>query len=246
VLALGFANPGFWLLGLGFEMAFLMGLSGNKRFQNWVNAVNAFSQIQFETLKKEALLKLISNEDRKKLSALEEKCRRVLEVYRTSQLESYLLDNNQTALGRICYLYLKILVSRRYLLNLDTKNGEKILRQQINEIQQYLENQDLVESVKNSKNATLKILEQRLSNLRRREDSLEEMESDLTRVEAQVDLALENASMQGKPHTISAYVDLSSQLFDGSLFIDAGSAITELDQNISSSSKNIPGQKHIQ
>lgn len=232
---LGFGNPGFWLLGLGLEAAFLTALATNRRFQSWVDAMRLTTQRDLAATKKEALLKLISPDDKKRLSALEEKCVRTLEVYRTSQLEPVLLDNNTAALERICYLYLKILVSRRYLTNLAGKDGERLLRQKIEEMRKSLEGGNIPDSLRASKNATLRILEQRVSNLQRREESLDEMESDLTRIEAQVDIALENASMRGKPHTISADVDLNSQLFDGSLYMDAGPIIMEMDRNLASS-----------
>jgi hypothetical protein len=56
-------------------------------------------------------------------------------------------------------------------------------------------------------------------------------ESDLTRVESQVDLILDNAAMQGKPQTISADLDLASDLVSGGMFGDAESAVADLDRS---------------
>jgi len=85
-------------------------------------------------------------------------------------------------------------------------------------------------SLRESKEATLRILEQRLANLERREQTLAEIDSDLTRIEAQVDLALENAGMRGKSEAISANIDLVSQLLDDSIYGDAGESVAALDR----------------
>ena len=57
------------------------------------------------------------------------------------------------------------------------------------------------------------------------------MESDLTRVESQVDLILDNAAMQGKPQTISTDLELASDLVSGGMFGDAESAVADLDRD---------------
>ncbi len=62
---------------------------------------------------------------------------------------------------------------------------------------------------------------------------MEEIESDLTRIEAQVDLVLENATMQGKPQTITTDIELASDLIGVGAFGDDESAITALDRKYS-------------
>jgi hypothetical protein len=77
----------------------------------------------------------------------------------------------------------------------------------------------------------LDILKRRFANVQRREQSLEEVESDLTRVESQVDLILDNAAMQGKPQTISTDLELASDLVSGGMFGDAESTVADLDRD---------------
>jgi len=74
--------------------------------------------------------------------------------------------------------------------------------------------------VRESKRATLNILKKRLNNLHRKAETLEEIDSDLVRIEAQVDLVRENAGMQSKPQTISADIELASNLVSGGLLDD--------------------------
>jgi hypothetical protein len=48
--------------------------------------------------------------------------------------------------------------------------------------------------------------------------TLEEIASDLARIEAQVALVLENTTLEGKPQAISSDLELASQLLDGTQF----------------------------
>ena len=66
--------------------------------------------------------------------------------------------------------------------------------------------------------------------MRTKQQTLAEIESDLTRIDNQVDLILENATMQGKPQTISADIELASDLLGGSVFGEDESAISQLEQ----------------
>jgi len=66
--------------------------------------------------------------------------------------------------------------------------------------------------------------------MRKKQKTLEEIESDLIRIDNQVDLILENATVQGKPQTISTDIELASDLLGGSVFGDDETAVTELEQ----------------
>ena len=66
--------------------------------------------------------------------------------------------------------------------------------------------------------------------MRQKQRTLEEIESDLTPMDNQVDLILEIAAVQGKPQSISAAIALASYLLGGSVFGDDESAIHALEQ----------------
>ena len=65
---------------------------------------------------------------------------------------------------------------------------------------------------------------------------MEEIDSDLTRIEAQVDLALENASMQGKPPALSTEIELASDLVSGTHFGESQNDVAALDRAFTHSS----------
>ena len=230
-LILGFGHPGFWFLGLAAEGAFIPALAFNKRFQNVVDAEDRQLSSGDSQAKRTSLVQLLPPEDKKRLAALERKCDKVIEVYRNAQAEDFLIDTNRQALENLKWVYLKLLIARFHLLTAGTDDTPTALSQRIDALESDLKNNQDTQALRQSKSATLDILKRRLANVYRREQSLEEVESDLTRVESQVDLILDNAAMQGKPQTISTDIELASDLVSGGMFGDAESTVADLDRN---------------
>ena len=227
---LGFAQPAFWFLGGAVEATLVTALAFNPRFQKYVEAQHLQIAKDDAGSKRQALVQLLSPEARKRLSLLATKCNNVLDVYRTQQAEDYIIDSNREALDSLQWVYLKLLVAQYHLLSPANNETEKTLDQKIRGIEADLNDPSETESLRQSKAATLAILKKRLVNVRRKEQSLEEIDSDLTRIEAQVDLILENATMQGKPQTISTDIELASDLLGGGVFGEDESAIADLDE----------------
>src|SRR5262249_10912101 len=84
-------------------------------------------------------------------------------------------------------------------------------------------------SARESKTATLAILQKRAENFGRRHESLEEIASDLARIEAQIELVLENTTLEGKPQAIAANLDLASQTLDSGVFGSSAADIADVD-----------------
>ncbi len=125
----------------------------------------------------------------------------------------------------------KLLVARHHLQSPTNGETEQTLEKKVQELDQDLRaGSEESESLRQSKLATLNILKRRLATMARRKQTLEEIESDLTRIDNQVDLILENATVQGKPQTIATDIELASDLIGGSIFGDDESAISALDQ----------------
>ena len=226
---LGFAQPAFWLLGLAIEAAVVPALAFNARFQRLVDA-QALELSQGDAdQKRQSLVKLLEAGAQQRLWGLAKKCNQVLDVYRSQQAEDYILDSNDQALKNLEWVYLKLLVAQHHLLS-PTKETEQSLGQKIQELERDLQAGEETESLRQSKAATLNILKKRLDTMRKKQQTLEEIESDLTRIDNQVDLILENATVQGKPQTISADIELASDLLGGSVFGDDESTISHLEQ----------------
>jgi hypothetical protein len=230
-LILGFGHPGFWFLGLAAEAAIIPSLAFNKRFQKVVDAQDKELSSDDSQAKRVSLVKLLPSDYQSRLVKLERRCDKVLEVYRNAQAEEFVIDTNRDALENLKWVYLKLLIARYHLLTAGTEDTPEGLEKKIKSLEGELQNGSETPALRQSRAATLDILKRRIANIQRREQSLEEIESDLTRVESQVDLILDNAAMQGKPQTISTDIELASDLVSGGMFGDAESAVADLDRD---------------
>ena len=228
---LGFGHPGFWLLGLAVEATIIPSLAFNKRFQKVVEAQDKQLSSGDSQSKRSSLVKLLPSDYQSRLTNLERRCDKVLEVYRNAQAEEFIIDTNREALENLKWVYLKLLIARYHLLTAGTEDTPESLEKKIKFLEGELQNGRESSALRQSKAATLDILKRRLANVQRREQTLEEVESDLTRVESQVDLILDNAAMQGKPQTISTDIELASDLVSGGMFGDAETAVADLDRD---------------
>ncbi|HWY67849.1 MAG TPA: hypothetical protein VNX88_04240 [Terriglobales bacterium] len=219
---LGFGEHAIWLLGLGIETAVISSLAFNKRFQNWVDATSFKRSDDQVAAESAALLKVLPADSKARLTKLQAKCEQTLQMYRNLQSDEFefTIETNREALKKLQRTYLKLLVARQHLVELDSPDAEQGLKAQIVNLEADLKDSDDSPGVHDSKTATLNILKKRLNNLARKAETLEEIDSDLTRIEAQVDLVRENAGMQSKPQTISADIELASDLVSGGLLGD--------------------------
>jgi len=231
--ALGFADSGFWLLGAGLETLFLFTLSTSARFQKVVDArALQVGEVDADQKRRE-LIHSLPAALQSRLGALVNKCRRAQEVVRNQQAEDFVVEANQDALQRLQWVFLKLLVAQNNLVANTGADGESALRARIASLEAEIQKAPDSSPLRQSKSATLAILKERLANVGRREQSLAEIESDLTRIEAQVDLMLENATIQGKPQTVGLDIELATNLAGASVFGDSEATIADLDQEYS-------------
>lgn len=229
IAILGFGNPGFWFLGAALEATYLLALSGNRRFQRLIDAEDSEHLKEEMARQRQSLVEDLTAETRRKLALLNDKRGKIRALYTGSDAESFVIESNDASLSNLSWLYLKLLVAQNTLQSSDVRTTEAALQKQIEAIDREVSKPDVSASYRESRLATQKILQKRLENFARREQSLKEIESDLERIEAQVDLALENAQMQRSPQAISANIELASSQLDDSVYGDASNAIAELE-----------------
>jgi len=231
VAVLGFGEHAIWMAGAGLETAYLYLLATNPRFQNWVDATGAPPSLESDDSgqARRSLISRLQPAMRQRLAKLEAQCQQILTVIREGDPDSFLLDGNQQALDKLSWLFLKLLVAQNTLQSMEGRTTENELNRQIFSLEQELSNANISPTLRDSKQATLKITKQRLGNFQRRSESLQEITSDLNRIEAQVELALEDATMKGKPTVISSNIDLVSNLLDDS-YGESSGAVAALEQ----------------
>lgn len=239
---MGFGEHALWLLGLGLEVTVVSSLAFNKRFQNWVDASTYQRSDDQVAQENAALARVLPPEAKTRLTKLQAKCEQTLQMYRNLQSDEFefTIETNREALKKLQRTYLKLLVAKQHLIELDSPDAEQALKAQIVNLETDLRRPDDSPNVHDSKAATLNILKRRLSNFHRKAETLEEIDSDLTRIECQVDLVRENAGMQSKPQTISADIELASDLVSGGLLHDDEPISTTVRPNGKSTQ---PGRK---
>lgn len=226
----GFAQPAFWLVGLAVEAVIVPGLAFNPRFQKYVQAQQIQTAADDDEQRRQELIRLLDQKSSDRRTLLSAKCQRILDIFRNQQAEDYIIDTNREALNSLKWTYLKLLVARHHLLSPPDNETEATLEQKIADLDRQIADATAPESLRQSQAATQSILQKRLANIQRREQTLAEIDSDLTRIEAQVDLLIENATMQTKPQTISTDIQLASDLLGAGVFGDDEPAVSALDR----------------
>jgi hypothetical protein len=230
---LGVVNPGFWFLGAGVEAAVLTSLAFNRRFQNLTDSLarrQAGGEIE---QKRAALAGSLPPASRDRLRTLSSRCSRVLELYEAASADAFVLASNREALSNLEWIFLKLLVADANLRSHTAADSDATLTRRIGELEADLRGRPETEVLRQSKASTLSLLQQRLALWRRRGQSLEEIASDLSRVEAQVDLLLENAALEGRPNTINLEIELATDLVGGVVFGDAESTVADIERTFS-------------
>ena len=211
---LGVAEHALWLVGLGLETAYLYAVATNPRFQRIINARELERSRQSSEQSRHDLLTQLSPEGRARLERLEAKLANVAALYRTNGSDNLLLDSSMEALQKLAALHLRLLVAERNLQTASSQVDEAALQRQEATLTHELTagGTSLSTSLRESKQATLELTQKRVANARRRAESLAEIASDLARIEAQVDLALEDAGLEGKPAVVTSNLNLLNQI----------------------------------
>ncbi len=236
IVALAFA-AGFnrewravWLFGAWVEFAYLWVLVTNKRFQNAVDAEVFASEQSDPDLQRRRLISQLTPDARARLETLARKSLAAVEAARRGGTEEYELQSQRDGLDRMSWFYLKLLLARQLLMTQEPNAAGSQLRRQISELEQQLVARGGSEAVRQSKQETLRILNRRLELLQRRGQALEEIDADLARIEAQADLAVENAALGPQSMSLAGNITLASAMLETDLFGASQSAVDSLDR----------------
>lgn len=229
---LGLGHPAFWLLGAGLEAGYLALVATDARFQRWADRERRTVAAPETTTLRRDLVQRLGKPAGARLLALEQKIDRIVEIARESQAGDFEIAGAREALGRLSWIHLKLLVARQHLESSRLHASEADLQRRIADLEREISaSAEAPASLRSSQAATLKLLQQRLQNLENCEATLKQVDSDLARIEAQVDLALESATARGGGAVIAADLELASQtLEDGLDFGEAEATVVALDE----------------
>jgi hypothetical protein len=206
----GFWDPAIWGVATAGELIYLFTLASNSGFQQSIDYRRIQEQRGDTDDARYALKKSIGGAARRRYEKLEEKRTRLEKLSEQHKSDDLFYESNRDALRKLTWLFLNLLVAQRNLV-IAPESDERDLQKQIAAVERELA-AATSDSLRGSKQATLRLLRARLDNVQHRQTSLAEVEADLARIETQFDVALEEASMRGAPTAISANVELTSHL----------------------------------
>jgi len=203
-------DPNIWAVTAAGECIYLFTLASNGGFQRSLDERRVVEARGDTDAARKKLKSELGGAARRRYEKLEEKRQRLEKLYRDPQNDDLFVDANLDALKRLTWLFLNLLVAERNL-KIAPKSDERELQKQIEQCERELASAPS-DTVRTSKEATLRLLRERLNNIEHRTRSLTEVDSDLARIETQFDFALEQATLRGQPAAISANVELTSHL----------------------------------
>ena len=220
-LALGFFSSSLWLIGVLPTLGFASMLAANPRFRNVVDSRRfqstpaASGEDEYAKITSEIKLETLSH-----LKILERKGQKILAAQRESGTDEFTLDANDDAIRQLLLIYAKILLARQQLLTEDFSASIEKTLNEIASVERNLQHEADTDAERASLSATLQLHQSRLQSLQERKQKLEELDSDLRRIEAHFDLSLSQASLRDRPHGIATDIGLASSGLSGGVMVD--------------------------
>ena len=205
-----FVNPGFLLLGLGLEVAYLYGLSSSERFRKAVDA----------SLQKEDPVDQRYNQQLAQLTPLQlarqrQSEARSREIFATLNA-SPMLATHADSLSQLVWLHLRLLVARQAIANVVATADEESTRLDAQEAQivSRLEATDLSPELRRSLEQQKSVIDQRQeahANAKRRQ---EHVDAELARIDQQIALIREQALLASDDDQVGASLDALAASFN--------------------------------
>lgn len=204
---LGFLNPGFWLLGAGLEVAYLVGLANFPRFRRAVDSASrevggrpAGSDARLAAMKEG-----LPMGDLARYQDFSNKCRRtMLAVPDNSALHE--------TLAHVAWLFLQLLQSRqtvsRLLLTSRAENEEDgTLESRLAAVERRLAEESAGEDLRRTLESTRDILKDRLRAQEEMESKQGYVDAELSRLEEQLSLLHDRAQLDRDAPGLNSSID---------------------------------------
>ncbi len=206
---LGVANPGFWVLGAGLELGYLLTLATNKRFQNTVSGKPLTAARQAWNQKISKVLDRLDPADVRVYDALAARCRSILDLQLQNADEPPEgLEQQADSLGRLSWMFLRLLLARRTIGHvMGGAQNDAELQKKIASLERQQHQTGLSEELSRSLGGQLEILRQRLQQRTDGDRKLAYLDAELERISQQVELIREQAAMSTDPELLSRRID---------------------------------------
>ncbi|HVL68153.1 MAG TPA: hypothetical protein VM364_12900 [Vicinamibacterales bacterium] len=206
---LGIANPGFWVLGAGLELGYLLTLATNPRFQRAV-ASRPIDEARAEwNARISRLLNRLNEEDRARYAALAQRCTSIIDLQTHGGAEMPQgIEAQADSLGRLSWMFLRLLVARSLIISvLHDGEDEAVLVQRRRALERQAQDPAIGADLRRSLQGQIDILAQRIDQRQEAERKLAYIDAELARIEEQVELIREQAALSTDPEILSQRID---------------------------------------
>jgi hypothetical protein len=205
---LGLTNPGFWVLGAGLELGYLLTLATNSRFQRTVSSRPLDAARAEWNRKIEKLKDRLDAADSARYDALAARCRSILDIQTHGGAEMpHGIEAQADSLGRLSWMFLRLLVARRAIQTvLDGAEGEGLERR-LRTLQRQAADEQASADLRRSLAGQVEILQQRIAQRQEAGRKLAYVDAELTRIEQQAELIREQAALSTDPEVLSRRID---------------------------------------
>lgn len=206
---LGVANPGFWVLGAGLELGYLLTLATNQRFQRTVSSRPLSAARSEWTARIDKALRTLDPGDRRTYEDLAARCRSILDLQMRATGEPAVgLETQADSLGRLSWMFLRLLLARRTIASvLGGTHQDADLDRKIAALERQQQQPGLTEELARSLAGQLEILRQRREQRVEGDRKLAYIEAELERITQQVELIREQAALSTDPELLSRRID---------------------------------------
>jgi hypothetical protein len=206
---LGLVNPGFWVLGTGLELGYLLTLATNRRFQRTV-ASRPLSESRAEwNTRIGRLIGRLPADDRERYEALAARCRAILDLqtHGGSDLPQG-IEAQADSLGRLSWMFLRLLVARATIATVVSDEREAAaLEARAKALEREAADESAPADLRRSLSGQADILNQRIVQRNEARHKLAFIDAELSRIEEQVELIRDQAALSTDPELLSRRID---------------------------------------
>jgi hypothetical protein len=204
-------DPGFWVVGAGLEVGYLLLLGTNQRFQRLVNALPLGDATAEWNKRIQGLLGRLDVNDRRIYDLLAQRCKSIIDLQLNSGNPGGApggLETQADSLGRLSWMFLRLLVARRTIRHVlgDSGDGTE-LRKRLASLERQHREAGLSDELRRSLGGQIEILTQRLQQRTDAERKLAFIDAELERIQQQVELIREQAALSTDPELLSQRID---------------------------------------
>jgi hypothetical protein len=206
---LGVANPGFWVLGAGLELGYLLTLATSTRFQRAVSSRPLAAARAEWNSRIERLGSRLDRNDRERFAALSQRCASIIDLQTHGAVEAPQgIGAQADSLGRLSWMFLRLLVARSTILNV-VRDGEdeEVLARRKAALERQASDDTVEADLRRSLSGQIEILQQRIDQRGEAERKLAYIDAELARIEEQVELIREQAALSTDPEILSRRID---------------------------------------